>query len=313
MFRFTKKDNSGITMIALIITIIVLLILASITLASLSGENGIIKKAHEAKNATESRQEQENNEINNILGYLPTDQTKEPTGDLTNHTCVFGEITYTPAGPLLHNSCQKCTVEGCTMENAMSEEHTFNEDGICKKCNYNNHTHTWTITGYTEVDDTTHLRLESCSCGESQKIEENHTFENGICTLCKYNTGNTGDTGDTGDGELCVGSHNMQSYAFAIFVRNGYESEALEYYDKCSNCPYYEYNTDYSDTTNNECTINTIHQCVEKCVVLQMATNPADMENSLVWVVKHTCTCGAVYYEETDSETINRTTHDFGT
>ena len=47
------KKEKGITLIALIITIIVLLILAGITISVLSGDNGIITRAKEAKEATE--------------------------------------------------------------------------------------------------------------------------------------------------------------------------------------------------------------------------------------------------------------------
>ena len=43
-----KRDDKGITLVALIITIIVLLILAGITILSLSGENGILTRAKEA-------------------------------------------------------------------------------------------------------------------------------------------------------------------------------------------------------------------------------------------------------------------------
>lgn len=46
------KKNQGITLIALIITIIVLIILAGITLSMILGENGVIKKAGEAKDAS---------------------------------------------------------------------------------------------------------------------------------------------------------------------------------------------------------------------------------------------------------------------
>ena len=48
----TKKNTRGITLIALVITIIVLLILAGITIAALSGDNGILKRAAEAKEKT---------------------------------------------------------------------------------------------------------------------------------------------------------------------------------------------------------------------------------------------------------------------
>ena len=43
------KGNKGITLIALVVTIIVLLILAGVAIAMLSGDNGILKRASEAK------------------------------------------------------------------------------------------------------------------------------------------------------------------------------------------------------------------------------------------------------------------------
>ena len=43
------KKETGITLIALVITVIVLLILAGVTIAALSGDNGILKRATEAK------------------------------------------------------------------------------------------------------------------------------------------------------------------------------------------------------------------------------------------------------------------------
>ena len=51
--------NKGITLIALVITIIVLLILAGVTIATLTGENGILKKATEAKNTNDIGYEKE--------------------------------------------------------------------------------------------------------------------------------------------------------------------------------------------------------------------------------------------------------------
>jgi len=46
-----KKEN-GITLVALVISIIVLLILAGVTIATLTGDNGLLTKAGEAKNAS---------------------------------------------------------------------------------------------------------------------------------------------------------------------------------------------------------------------------------------------------------------------
>ena len=54
------KESKGITLIALVITIIVLLILAGVTIATLTGDNGILKKAGDAKTQTEQAKEDEN-------------------------------------------------------------------------------------------------------------------------------------------------------------------------------------------------------------------------------------------------------------
>ena len=57
--REKKKENKGITLIALIITIIVMLILVGVTINLILGENGIITKAGESKEATEIAMEKE--------------------------------------------------------------------------------------------------------------------------------------------------------------------------------------------------------------------------------------------------------------
>ena len=42
--EFIKKDNTGITLIALVITIIILLILAGVTIGLVTGDNGILEQ-----------------------------------------------------------------------------------------------------------------------------------------------------------------------------------------------------------------------------------------------------------------------------
>ena len=54
-----KKGTCGITLIALVVTIIVLLILAGISISMIAGNNGILKRAVEAKDETEKGQEKE--------------------------------------------------------------------------------------------------------------------------------------------------------------------------------------------------------------------------------------------------------------
>lgn len=52
-------NSRGITLIALVITIIVLLILAGVSIATLTGDNGLLSKAQEAKDATRGGEVQE--------------------------------------------------------------------------------------------------------------------------------------------------------------------------------------------------------------------------------------------------------------
>ncbi len=55
----SKRKNTGITLIALVITIVVLLILAGVSIATLTGENGILTRAREAREETEDAKEEE--------------------------------------------------------------------------------------------------------------------------------------------------------------------------------------------------------------------------------------------------------------
>ena len=98
------KQKSGITLIALVVTIVVLLILAGITISLVFGQNGIVKKAQEAKNVTEQAtlEEQQNlnilfNEMTNIIegtkGPMdPTEQTAVTIEEITKGE-IFEETT----------------------------------------------------------------------------------------------------------------------------------------------------------------------------------------------------------------------------
>ncbi len=54
-----KRTDRGVTVIALAVIIIVLLILAGVGINAISGDNGIIKRAGDAKEASNSAQEKE--------------------------------------------------------------------------------------------------------------------------------------------------------------------------------------------------------------------------------------------------------------
>ena len=65
-----KKRQNGITLISLVVTIVVLLILAGITISMVFSENGIIKKAQEARNKTMEAVAQEQADLNQLYNDL---------------------------------------------------------------------------------------------------------------------------------------------------------------------------------------------------------------------------------------------------
>ena len=65
-----RRRQKGITLISLVVTIVVLLILASITISTVFSDNGIIKKAQEAKNKTEEAVAREQEELNKLYSDL---------------------------------------------------------------------------------------------------------------------------------------------------------------------------------------------------------------------------------------------------
>ena len=76
-----RKQNQGITLIALVITIIILLILAAVTIAALSGDNGILS------NAAKARDEQANSTIKDAIILAWNEYQIEiniPTAEVTN-------------------------------------------------------------------------------------------------------------------------------------------------------------------------------------------------------------------------------------
>lgn len=59
MKNVKRKQNRGITLVALVITIIVLLILAGISIATLTGDNGVLNKASTAKDESKKAEYKE--------------------------------------------------------------------------------------------------------------------------------------------------------------------------------------------------------------------------------------------------------------
>ena len=75
MLRNTLRRNKGISLIALVVTIIVLLILAGISTSMLTGQNGILNRAAEAKEKTETASKDEQRKLAQTEALMNTKKT----------------------------------------------------------------------------------------------------------------------------------------------------------------------------------------------------------------------------------------------
>ena len=70
MKNIVNRRNSGITLIALVVTIVVLIILATVSINTVLGDNGIIKKAQEAKEAYSKSVKAEDTAMQELLNEM---------------------------------------------------------------------------------------------------------------------------------------------------------------------------------------------------------------------------------------------------
>ena len=86
--RTTKKQEKGITLVALVITVVILIILATVSINVVLGEGGLIQRAQQAKELTEQAVLGEQQELNVLMSeyanIMAVDQTpikppEEPT------------------------------------------------------------------------------------------------------------------------------------------------------------------------------------------------------------------------------------------
>lgn len=91
-------------------------------------------------------------------------------------------VTYTPVvnmdGERHSGTCAECHVW-------LSEPHTYNEQGVCKVCNYQKHDHRYAYSIAYEQDSGSFYHNSLCTvCGLD--IPGYHTMSNGTCTVCGY-------------------------------------------------------------------------------------------------------------------------------
>ena len=102
-----ERSEAGITLVALVVTIVVLLILAGVTITALLGDDGIIKKAQNAADSTNSAVQDElagmnslTDKMNSILNgnggggdtFEPQPTPEPPTGGTAMKTMIYGII-----------------------------------------------------------------------------------------------------------------------------------------------------------------------------------------------------------------------------
>ena len=110
------KSARGITLIALVITIIVLLILAGISISMLSGDNGILNKAVQAKDATRGGEVQETVtlEAANNAGAEYLGGTKKTRAQVISELHANGKLTDAEVATLEESNT--ITIGGITID-----------------------------------------------------------------------------------------------------------------------------------------------------------------------------------------------------
>ncbi len=78
--QMTERKERGITLIALVVTIIVLIILATVSINMVVGENGLIKKAEQARDAYEESAKRETEGLNTMLEEMMKETGVGPHG-----------------------------------------------------------------------------------------------------------------------------------------------------------------------------------------------------------------------------------------
>ena len=113
------NKEKGITLVALVITIVILIILATVTINATFGENGLIKRAEDAKEMTEEALRNEEQAIanaveymNEILGGAGGSSTDEPEGPIDSTEQVATPITGVTKGEVFSETTKVSDASG---------------------------------------------------------------------------------------------------------------------------------------------------------------------------------------------------------
>ena len=91
-----RKNQSGITLVALVVTIVVLLILAGVSINLVLGENGLISNAKEAREKSKNATDEESQLVNGTIPDYIAEQVNGTAGGSGNGENGSGESTNLP-------------------------------------------------------------------------------------------------------------------------------------------------------------------------------------------------------------------------
>ena len=89
--RKNYSNQTGITLIALVVTIVVLLILAGVSINAIFSENGIIKRAQDAQNKMDQAAENDQKGINELSNWLDSKINGNSGGNTTGGNTTGGD------------------------------------------------------------------------------------------------------------------------------------------------------------------------------------------------------------------------------
>ena len=146
------SNQTGITLIALVVTIVVLLILAGVSINTLFGDNGIIKKAQDAQNRMNNAQESDLNALNELDEFIYDATGKLPSTEDTT--------PYYPDGTFSKVSRTNLS-NGLVIQDANENEYVWIE--VPKSLYANSSYNTETTTGDQKpLSSTEYNKIEYC-------------------------------------------------------------------------------------------------------------------------------------------------------
>ncbi len=218
-----NRSNKGITLIALVVTIIVLLILAGVSINMLTGQNGILNRAQEAKEQTETSQADENNKLQGYENIINSYANNLPTGEgtmpyLPNDTFSYKEGDLS-SGLVIKdaNNNEYVWVEVST---TIYDNTEYNSNGANKPRNSEDYTNIEAcLKAYTiDYNNSNYSDTNPIFLIQYQYMLKS-VYENGGFWIGRYEAGIEGDTPKTEHNDIkasdkAVVKQNMYPYSY---------------------------------------------------------------------------------------------------